>query len=106
MAFGVELAPWPGESMNHCSSYPVAAAAAWKNLYIAALFESDRSKIAGRMVAAQLEIATQIRKLFISGDAQERQALDHALQSLQSLRTCLSIPLPATPRAHDWHPDK
>jgi hypothetical protein len=62
------------------------------------LFESDKSKIAHRIAEAQLEIATQIRKLFIAGDTEERQALDNALFSLQALRTCLSISLPPIPR--------
>jgi len=88
--------------MDHRPSSSEASDPAWKNLYVAALFESDKSKMAGRIVAAQLEIATQIRKLFISGDAEERQALDRALFSLQALRTCLSIPLPAIGRANDW----
>jgi hypothetical protein len=67
----------------------------WKDLYIAALFENDKPKIAGRIAEAQAAILARRRKLTVSvADVRERHSLDNALFSLEALRTCLSI-LPA-----------
>lgn len=71
----------------------------WKDLYIAALFESDKSKIAARISEAQVAISVRRRKLFAAGeDASERQALDTALFSLQALKNCFSISSPTIHR--------
>jgi len=68
----------------------------WKDLYTAALFESDKPKIAGKIADAQLAILARRRQLTLSGpDVRERHALDNALFSLEALRTCHSI-LPST----------
>lgn len=66
----------------------------WRDFYIAALFESDKAKIARRIAEAQAAIIARRHNLFISGnDFRERQVLDNALFSLEALRTCLAIPL-------------
>jgi hypothetical protein len=67
----------------------------WRALYIAALFENDRVKVAEKIAMAQHAVAARRRQLFVSGnDAQERQVLDNALFSLHALATSLAI----TPR--------
>jgi hypothetical protein len=64
----------------------------WKDLYIAALFENDKPKIAQRIAEAQLAILARRRGLTLSiSDVRERHALDNALFSLEALRTCLAI---------------
>ena len=74
----------------------------WKALYIAALFENDKPKIAGRIAEAHSAIQARRRELTLSvNDVRERhaldnalfslEALDNALFSLEALRTCLSI---------------
>jgi hypothetical protein len=66
----------------------------WKELYIAALFESDKTIIPEKISEAQRAIRLRRRQLLEKPgcDAQERQALDNALFSLQALRACLAIP--------------
>jgi hypothetical protein len=67
----------------------------WKALYVAALFEHDKPKIARRITEAQAAIQARRRVLTVTvNDVRERHALDNALFSLEALRTCLSI-LPA-----------
>jgi hypothetical protein len=61
----------------------------WKDLYMEALFERDKTKLSERIAAAKLAIETRRREVFISGVTHERQALDNALFSLQALATCL-----------------
>jgi hypothetical protein len=64
----------------------------WKDLYIAALFENDKAKLAERIVIAQRAIGARRQQLFISGnDMQERQGLDTALSSLHVFATALAI---------------
>jgi hypothetical protein len=64
----------------------------WKDLYVAALFENDKPRIAERIATAQVAILARRRELTLSvNDVRERHALDNALFSLEALRTCLSI---------------
>jgi len=64
----------------------------WKDLYVAALFENDKPKIAERIAQAQTAILARRRELTITvNDVRERHALDNALFSLEALRTCLAI---------------
>ena len=73
---------------------------AWKDLYVAALFESDRPKIASRIATAQAAITARKRELTISvRDVQERHTLDNALFSLEALKSCLAI-IPAVHLQH------
>lgn len=82
--------------MKHSSplagSLPSSSEAYWKELYMAALFENDKSKIARKIAEAQLSIVAQRRKTLATGTSiRERQALDAALLSLQALANCLPI---------------
>jgi hypothetical protein len=69
----------------------------WKDLYIAALFENDKSKLPRRIAEAQKAIGLERKMLLASAPsvrqlAQERQVLDNALFSLQALASCMAIP--------------
>jgi hypothetical protein len=62
----------------------------WKELYIAALFESDKAKLAAKITRAEVAIVARRRKSMMpGGDMQERNVLDAALLSLQALASCL-----------------
>jgi hypothetical protein len=82
--------PWPTKSCD----------GGWRDLYVAALFENDKSKRAERIAMAQLAIRARRQQLLRSGiarsgnDKRERQGLDNALFSLHALATSLAI----TPR--------
>jgi hypothetical protein len=79
-------------SVNPSSSVAPRSIAPWKELYLEALFETDKSKIAMKIVEAQLSIVAQRRKVFAAGTIpKERHALDAALLSLQALASCLGI---------------
>jgi hypothetical protein len=52
----------------------------WKDLYIAALFENDKARLAERIAIAQLAIGSRRQELLMSrNDPRERQHLDNAL---------------------------
>jgi len=77
--------------MNYSLSTKLSHAA-WKDLYVAALFEIDRPMIASRIATAQAAITARKRELTISvRDVQERHSLDNALFSLEALKSCLAI---------------
>jgi hypothetical protein len=63
----------------------------WRELYIAALFETDRKQIPDRIAAAEKAIVTRSRELFAAGSdtIEEDQALDDALYALKALQSCL-----------------
>ncbi len=68
----------------------------WKELYTSALFETDKSKMAGKIAQAQASILRRRRELMkADADIRERQGLDTALLSLQALANCLEL----TPRS-------
>jgi|GEM_PF-6299886 len=59
----------------------------WRSLYLAAVHENDRKLLPQRIAEARTAILRQARRLFHSnaGSRDERQALDRALYSLNSL---------------------
>ncbi|MGC1371162.1 MAG: hypothetical protein WA824_03395 [Candidatus Sulfotelmatobacter sp.] len=63
----------------------------WRELYIAALFETDRGQIPTRIAAAEKAIVARSRELFSAGSdtIEEDQALDDALYALKALQSCL-----------------
>jgi hypothetical protein len=65
----------------------------WKDLYVAALLESDEQKIPALIAEAQRAIVDRARVLFgASGDnIEEEEALDDALYALKALSSCLAI---------------
>jgi hypothetical protein len=65
----------------------------WQELYLAALFETDESKTAGRIADAERMIVERARSLFHhpnSGGA-ERDALHAALHALSALKLCARV---------------
>ena len=69
-----------------------ASPSEWKDLYRAALFESNKSKIPSRITDAERRIAARARELFNSGDPDtlERSELNVALYALLALKSSLS----------------
>jgi hypothetical protein len=61
----------------------------WRNLYVAALFESDSSVLPERIAKAEAALVRRARELFYApGDhIEEEQALDDAMYALQALRS-------------------
>jgi hypothetical protein len=66
----------------------------WRTLYQAALFETDRDQIPGRIDLAERAILARIKELFMatSDHVEEDQVLDHALYALRALRDCMFHP--------------
>ena len=76
--------------MNHSSS-PKEFTSDWKDLYVAALFENDKTRLAQRIAAAQVAIAARRHKAASENDFEERRVLDNASFSLQALAQCFSL---------------
>jgi hypothetical protein len=66
----------------------------WRTLYQAALFETDRDQIPGRIDLAERAILARIKELFVatSDHLEEDQVLDDALYALRALRDCMFHP--------------
>jgi DNA-directed RNA polymerase len=78
--------------MNHGPSSQKERSSNWKDLYIAALFERDKTRLTQRIATAQAAIADRRHEVFASGnDGDERRVLDNAAFSLQALARCFSI---------------
>ena len=61
----------------------------WQELYKAALFEDDGTKLPARIADAESAIIIRARNLFHNSEnAVERRALDSALHFLRILRGC------------------
>ncbi|HZP61980.1 MAG TPA: hypothetical protein VFB28_01090 [Terriglobales bacterium] len=62
----------------------------WRELYVGALFESDRSKLVARIAEARAAIVSRARDLFLdpADHIEEGQALDDALYALDALAHC------------------
>jgi hypothetical protein len=60
----------------------------WKELYRAALIETDQNRMAERIADAEWALALRARELFYTGrgDLRERQAVDAAIFALHALR--------------------
>jgi hypothetical protein len=65
----------------------------WRELYAAALFETDRDRIPARIADAEKAIVARARELFACGSdtIEEDQALDDALYALRALQNCLGF---------------
>jgi hypothetical protein len=65
----------------------------WRELYTAALFETDRNRTPARIAEAEKAIVARARELFSasSDTIEEDQALDDALYALRALQNCLEI---------------
>lgn len=76
--------------MNHSSSLKESTSD-WKDLYVAALFENDKTRLAQRIAAAQIAIAARRHQVVSGNDFEERRVLDNAAFSLQALAQCFSL---------------
>lgn len=65
----------------------------WRDLYRAALFETDRTRIPQRISEAEGAIMARVKELFVMGGDQidEQQILDDALYALKALRAGSSL---------------
>jgi hypothetical protein len=65
----------------------------WRELYTAALFETERERIPARIAEAEKAIVARSRELFSasSDTIEEDQALDDALYALRALQSCLQV---------------
>jgi hypothetical protein len=65
----------------------------WRELYSAALFETDKVRIPARIADAEKAIVARARELFSAGadTIEEDQALDDALYALRALQSCLNF---------------
>ena len=63
----------------------------WRELYKAALFETDTSKLAGRIEEARKAIVARSRELFASSPDYdgESEAIENTLYALQALESCV-----------------
>jgi len=77
------------------SSSPAPAngrAGNWRELYRAALFESDKQQLTSRISEAEKAIIQRGRELFAAHDqSEERDALDDALYALRAMRSCVKL---------------
>lgn len=73
------------------SRNPQNSVAVWHSLYQAALFETNREMIPGRIAEAEKAILTRVKELFqVNTDhIEEDQILDDALYALRALRNCV-----------------
>ncbi len=69
----------------------------WRELYTAALFESEKERIPARIADAEKAIVARARELFAAGGdtIEEDQALDDALYALHALQNCLDFRIAA-----------
>jgi hypothetical protein len=73
----------------HSSSFPTPHHA-WRDLYLQALFETDKSKICVRISEAERALLSREHELFTEiPDPAERETVNAALHALSALRTCV-----------------
>jgi hypothetical protein len=72
---------------------PPSKVRSWRELYTAALFETDKNRIPTRIADAEKAIVARARELFAAASdmIEEDQALDDALYALRALQNCLEF---------------
>jgi hypothetical protein len=82
---------------NELASPCPSALQSWRDLYVAALFETDKDRIPTRIAEAEKAIVARARELFAAGSdtIEEDQALDDALYALRALQSCLQFRIAA-----------
>jgi hypothetical protein len=65
----------------------------WSQLYLAALFETDKQKLPSRIAEAEKAMTLRARELFtVAGhNSAEGKAVDKGLYALRALRSCLEL---------------
>ena len=62
----------------------------WRSLYLTALFETDKSRLPGRILRAERALMIREHQLFTAPTGNdERAVVINALNSLHALRQCL-----------------
>ncbi len=77
----------------HSANSPLGKLQSWRELYTAALFETDKERIPSRIADAEKAIVARARELFSasSDTIEEDQALDDALYALRALQSCMDV---------------
>jgi hypothetical protein len=71
------------------STKPLRVALPWRDLYMAAIFEADRTQLRARISQAEKALVLRERELFAIADpSSEKQAVNNALNALRALRYC------------------
>lgn len=72
---------------------------AWRDLYLAALFEADSARLPDRIAEAECALSFRDRELWYSGGdhAREKQALNGAMRALEALRSIHQCPRIVSP---------
>jgi len=83
----------------------VSTPSEWRELYKAALFEDDKTKIPKRIAEAEAALATRAIELFGAGETQVREQQDMAnatyfLRLLQKIEQRANIPCEPTRAVH------
>lgn len=65
----------------------------WRELYVAALFETDKLKLPSRLAEAERAAILRARELFVMSDnnGEEGKAVDKGLYALRALSDCLKL---------------
>jgi len=65
----------------------------WRELYQAALFETDRHRLGEKITVAERALVMRGRELFFAEDMDpaEQRAVEQALNSLHALENCLGL---------------
>ena len=64
----------------------------WRDLYLQALFETDKTKTTSLIAKAERALLTREHELFTTPhDRGEREAVNNALHALHALKSCMSI---------------
>jgi hypothetical protein len=72
--------------------YSLAGTFDWRDLYLQALFETDRSRVSVRITEAERALLRRERELFTDSNGKaEREAVTNALHALSALKMCLSF---------------
>lgn len=79
-------------AIGNASGHPGPhASAAWRALYVAAIFETDEERMMQRIAETKKALVVRARELFqATGDhLQEQSAIDEAFQYLHALERCM-----------------
>lgn len=64
----------------------------WRDVYLQALFETDRSRMYSRIAEAERALYRREHELFADSNGRaEREAVTNALNALNALRSCLGL---------------
>jgi hypothetical protein len=79
--------------MFNDASISFGSSPCWRELYKAALFETDKNRLPERIAEAEKAIVARARELFntTTDNIEEDQALDDALYALRALQSCLGL---------------